>query len=118
MKLTFSTHVTVERKDRFDVIMRYLENDIGRPLVTQKAPQLKRAYAVADCYQTLTDKGVILFWNERTQLITTIYLARMNQACAIYWKNKGTKMPQEVFNQVKRNQIIIEKEHLDEWKNV
>ena len=85
MKLHYSYHVLVERKDRFTRIMTHLNYDIGYPVVTQPAENKPNCRAVkAGVYQTLTSRGIVLIWDENKEEILTIYAARMAQAIALY----------------------------------
>lgn len=106
MKLHYSYHVTVERKERFTEIMTYLNYNIGYPVATQPEGNIpSNRSARKYVYQTLTSEGIIIIWNEKTEEILTIYAARMRQALAMYKQcTKKTRLPQEVFNALRRNE--------------
>lgn len=106
MKLHYSYHVLIERKERFTAIMTYLNYDIGCPIATQSADKIPNSRSCRKgVYQTLTSRGIMLIWDETTQEILTIYAARMPQAIAMYKQcTNCARLPQEVFYAIKDNE--------------
>ena len=94
-------HARVERADRMKQV-RQLR--VGNPVATIEEYRDGRKGLV-----TLTDNGVVVVRNPNNNKIVTLYLATPAKAAAIYKQNFGSraKMPQEIYNQIKINQIFF-----------
>ena len=113
MKLHYSYHITIERKERFDYIMGLFNYDIGNPVAT--VPD-RRGYK--NTFATLTNNGVVIIWNSDKQEISTMYLARTRQALGIYCKAHQTnRMDDTLYKRIKENQFFVKNEpNNDYWE--
>ena len=94
-------HFRVERKGRFE----YIEATcgLGEEVVSEI---FQSPTSTLPSYNTLTTTGVIIVRNVDTKKIVTMFIATMPQAMAIYRTATGGRLPDWLYKQVKRNQVL------------
>ena len=95
-------HARVERANRMVQVSKL---EIGIPVATIEEYNKKGNKTIV----TLTDTGVVVILDPKTNTIITLFLASVDRAAAIYKEAYGTRrrLPDQLYNQIKINKITF-----------
>jgi hypothetical protein len=96
MMIKMSPHASADRLDRMMYIVT--EIGVGEPALSYVEVEYRRKI-------TLTDTGVVLVQDERTEMLITAYVASIDRATAMWTRVYGdhARLPQYLYNKVVRN---------------
>ena len=104
MKIDLANTTHHAKVDRADRMRQVRQLRVGNPVATIEDYRDGKKAII-----TLTDNGVVVIRNPKSNAIVTLCLATPAQACFIYKRNYGDKarVPQEIYNQIKINRIFF-----------
>ena len=94
-----SYHVRMDRKER---LVQIKSIGIGAPIANKE--EIKNGRKVM---KTLTSTGIMVVRAVENNMIITMYLAEFDQAEKFFRKQYGLKLPKEIGDKIKLNNIMF-----------
>lgn len=94
-----SCHVRMDRKER---LVQIKSIGIGAPIANKEETRDGKKVM-----KTLTSTGIIVIRSVESNMIITMYLAEFDQAEKFFRKQYGLKLPQDIGDKIKLNNIMF-----------